>query len=374
MQSFNLSNQSIIFEAYSTSMIKGMRKLILFLLASILLISFSFYAYQICYTPNVLVGGKSSVIIIPEDATFEGVQKILHEGQYVQDLISFSFLAKLMDYDENIKSGRYVLEANMNNLQAIRFLRAGLQEPVKITFNNVRLIPDLSEKITRNLDMKPQEFEAGLIQFAMNNPYGFNKDNVLCMFIPNTYEVYYNVSVEGLLERMHSEYENYWNAERTEKAKALGLTPIEVSILASIVQAESIEPEEAPIIAGLYLNRLKQDVALQADPTLVFAVGDFTLKRVLNEHKEVDSPYNTYRNRGLPPGPINMPEIGSLNAVLNYFKSNYIYMCAKEDFSGRHNFTGDYNQHLRNAQRYQQALTIEQRKGRELRKKQAAKN
>ena len=351
-----------------------MRKLILFLLASILLITFSFYTYQICYTPNILVGGEDRVMIIPDKADFDGVQRILHEGQYVQDLISFSFLAKLMDYDEAVKPGRYIMRANMTNIDAIRFLRLGLQEPVKITFNNVRLIPDLSEKITRNLEMKPQEFEAGLIQFAMHNDYGFNKDNVLCMFIPNTYEVYYNVSVESLIDRMHGEFENFWTTERKEKAKALDLTPIEVSILASIVQAESVRKDEAPIIAGLYLNRLKQGVALQADPTLVFAVGDFTLKRVLDEHKEVDSPYNTYRNRGLPPGPINMPELQSLDAVLNYFHSDYIYMCAKEDFSGRHNFTGDYEQHLRNADRYQKALTIEIRKGKELRRKQEAKN
>ncbi|MFI5205183.1 MAG: endolytic transglycosylase MltG, partial [Flavobacteriales bacterium] len=330
--------------------------------------SFSFYAYQICYIPNVSVGGENRIIIIPNDANFETVQKLLHEGQYVQDLISFSFLAKLMDYDENVKPGRYELQANMNNLQAVRFLRAGLQEPVMITFNNVRLIPDLSEKITRNLEMTPQEFEAGLIQFATSNSYGFTKDNVLCMFIPNTYEVYYNVSIKALLARMHMEYENYWTAERKDKATQIGLTPIEISILASIVQAETVKQDEAPKIAGLYLNRIRKGIPLQADPTLVFAVGDFSLKRVLDVHKEVDSPYNTYRNKGLPPGPINMPETFALNAVLNYFPSEYIYMVAKEDFSGRHNFTDDYNEHLRNATRYQNALTIEQRKGRALRK------
>lgn len=355
-------------------MFTGFRKLILFLLASILLISFSFYAYQICYTPNILVGGDDRVIVIPDSSTFESLQRQLHEGQYVQDLISFSFLAKLMDYDEKVKPGRYTLRANMNNLEAIRFLRLGLQEPVKITFNNVRLIPDLSERITRNLEMSPSEFSAALVKFTMNNSYGFNKDNVLCMFIPNTYEVYYNISTESLLDRMHDEFVNFWDADRTEKAKALGLTPIEVSILASIVQAESVKSDEVPIIAGLYINRLKQGIPLQADPTLVFAVGDFTLKRVLNEHKEVDSPYNTYKNRGLPPGPINMPEINSLDGVLNYFHSDYIYMVAKEDFSGRHNFTADYDEHIRNATRYQKALTIEQRKGRELRRKQSVKN
>jgi len=349
-------------------MIKGLRKLILFLLASILLITFSFYTYQICYTPNILVGGEDRVLIIPNDATFETVQKQLHEGQYVQDLISFSFLAKLMDYNKKIKPGRFILRANMNNLDAIRFLRLGLQEPVKITFNNVRMISDLGEKITHNLAITPQEFEAEVIKFSMNNTYGYTNDNVLCMFIPNTYEVYYNLSAESLLERMHDEFKNFWNTERTETAKTLGFTPIEVSILASIVQAETVKSDEAPTIAGLYINRLKKGIPLQADPTLVFAVGDFTLKRILNEHKQVDSPYNTYKNSGLPPGPINLPEINSLDAVLNYLASDYIYMCAKEDFSGRHNFSASYKEHIRNAARYQNALTIEQRKGRALRK------
>ena len=343
---------------------KGLRKLILFLVGSILLITFVFYTYQICYTPNILVGGEDRLLIIPNDATFKTVQDQLHQGQYVQDLISFSFLAKLMDYDESVKSGRYILRANMNNLEAIRFLRLGKQDPVKITFNTVRLIPDLSEKIVRNTGMKPEEFEAALIKFAMNNEYGFTKDNVMCMFIPNTYEVYYNVTPDQLIERMHYEYKNFWNEERTQKAKPAGFTPIEISILASIVQAETVKEDEAPIIAGLYINRLKQGIPLQADPTLVFAVGDFTLKRVLNEHKEVDSPYNTYKNRGLPPGPINMPEVNIIDAVLNYKASDYLYMCAKEDFSGYHNFTASYKVHMQNATRYQNALTLEQRKAR----------
>ncbi|HET9052717.1 MAG TPA: endolytic transglycosylase MltG, partial [Cyclobacteriaceae bacterium] len=262
---------------------------------SILLISFGFYAWQITSTPNVLVGKEPRPLIIPRGATFKDVQDLLHKGDYVQDLISFSFLSKLMNYDSQVKPGRYLLQPDLSNIEAIRILRAGIQEPVKVTFNNVRLISDLSEKITRNLNMKPDEFEAALIKFAMNNTHGFDKDNVLSMFIPNTYEVYFNTTPDDLIDRMYSEYEKFWNDERRAKAQAIGLTPIEVSILASIVQAESIRHDEAPIIAGLYINRLKKDIPLQADPTLVFAVGDFTLKRVLNEHKEIDSPYNTYR-------------------------------------------------------------------------------
>ena len=335
------------------------KKLIFFLLFSILLISFAFYAYQISYTPNVLVGKQARPLVIPRGAGFKDVQEILHRGDYTQDLISFSFLSKLMNYDKQVKPGRYLLQPNLTNIEAIRILRAGDQEPVKVTFNNVRLVKDLSEKITKNLNMKTPEFEAALIRFAMNNSYGFNKDNILCMFLPNTYEVYFNVSPEDLIDRMHQEYEKFWNEERKQKADSVGLTPIEISILASIVQAEAVKREEAPVIAGLYINRLRKDIPLQADPTLVFAVGDFTLKRVLNEHKEIDSPYNTYRNRGLPPGPVNMPEVFALEAVLNYTQSDYLYMCAKEDFSGNHNFTHSYRQHMNNAVKYQRALARE---------------
>jgi len=344
------------------------KRLVFFLIASILGISFSYYAYQIVYTPNILVEKENRLFIVNQGATFKDIQKELHEGDFIQDLISFSFLARITGYDEEIKPGRYILMKNMTNLMALRVLRSGKQEPVRITFNNVRLPRDLAEKITKNIGMKPEEFEAALIAFAMHNDYGFTKDNVMVMFIPNTYEVYYNVTPEALIKKMHDEYEHYWNAERTEKAKKTGFTPIEVSILASIVQAESIREDEAPIIASLYMNRLSKGIALQADPTLVFAVGDFSLKCVLNEHKEIDSPYNTYKYPGLPPGPINMPEINSLDAVLNHANTNYYYMCAKEDFSGRHNFTNSYEEHMKNAAKYQRALTIEQRKGAALKK------
>lgn len=346
---------------------KVSKGLVFFLLFSILLISFGYYSFQICYTPNILVGKQDRVFFIPIGADFKYVQKEFHENNITQDLMSFSFLSRLMSYRDHVKPGRYVLRAGMTNIETIRLLRAGIQEPVKITFNNVRRVRDLSEKITKNLNMKPAQFEAALIDFTMSSKQ-FNKDNILCMFIPNTYEVYYNVDPDELVERMFKEYQNFWTEERKNKAENIGLTLMEVSILASIVQAESVKPDEAPVIAGLYINRLKKGIALQADPTLVFAVGDFTLKRVLNEHKEIDSPYNTYKYPGLPPGPINMPEINSLNAVLNYKKSDYIYMCAKEDFSGYHNFTSSYKKHMDNAIKYQRALTIEIRKGKQLRK------
>jgi UPF0755 protein len=182
------------------------------------------------------------------------------------------------------------------------------------------------------------------------------------MFIPNTYEVYFNVTPESLIQKMNEEYKRFWNTDRLAKANKLGLMPIEVSILASIVQAETVKEDEAPKIAGLYINRLKKNIALQADPTLVYASGDFSLKRVLNTHKQIDSPYNTYKFPGLPPGPINVPQIVNIDAVLNAEDHKYYYMCAKEDFSGYHNFAKNLDEHNVNARKYQKALTAEMTK------------
>jgi UPF0755 protein len=334
-------------------------KITLFLVGSILLISFSFYAYQIIYSPNILTDREDRLFVVKKEYTYEKVLTELGKGNFVNDMVSFGFLAKLSGYDKEIQPGRYVLRKNMTNLQAIRVLKSGRQEPVKITFNNVRLLKELGDKITKNTGLSGDEFDDALDSFTKNNNEGFTKKNVIAMFIPNTYEVYFNLSPEDLVERMNSEYKKFWNADRLEKAKKLELTPIEVSILASIVQAETIKKDEAPIIAGLYINRLKKGMPLQADPTLVFASGDFSLKRVLNVHKELDSPYNTYKYAGLPPGPINLPQVSSIDAVLNYKVHNYRYMCAKEDFSGNHNFAATLDEHSKNAKRYQAALTRE---------------
>ncbi|NJN43008.1 MAG: endolytic transglycosylase MltG [Flammeovirgaceae bacterium] len=340
------------------------RKLILFLVSSILLITFTFYGYQICFTPNILVDRESSIILIEKGTTFSQLQSQFIKGEVVNDIVSFSFLARLYDYDQRIRPGRYVLLRNMNNLEAIEVLKAGKQEPVNVTYSYARYVTDVTDRIAKNLAVKPSELTDELNKFALTNQLGFNKDNLLALFIPNTYEIFYDITSEELMDRLIWEYESFWNEERIQKSKVIGLTPVEVSVLASIVQAEMAKEEEAPTIAGLYINRLKKNIALQADPTLVYALGDFTIKRVLNEHKEVESPYNTYKYVGLPPGPINMPQIAMIDAVLNYEKHNYIYMCAREDFSGYHNFSSNLNTHLQNARKYQQALTVEQRKAR----------
>ena len=341
---------------------KDNKLLVAFLFTTVLLISFAFYGFQIVYSPNILVEKGSREIIIPRDADFKEVQRLLYEEGYVNDLVSFSFLAKLMNYDKNIKPGRYILEGDMTNIQAIRLLRSGNRTPVNITFHNARLLKDLGPKITANLMMTEEEFNAGLLWFIDNNDYGFTADNLISMFIPNTYEVYYNITAEALLTRLAEEYTNFWNEQRQAKATELGMNKVEISTLASIVQEENARNDEKPVIAGLYINRLEKGIALQADPTLKFALKDFSLKRILNVHKEVDSPYNTYKYPGLPPGPINVPEISSIDAVLNYEKHEYIYMCAKEDFSGYHNFAVNYEDHMVNARKYQRAFTIEQNK------------
>ena len=334
------------------------------LLFSILLTSFGFWGYQMLYSPNILVDKEDRVIIIPRGETFRELQAYLYDEHIVNDLVSFSFLSRLMKYDTGGTPGRYVLKANMTNLEAIRLLRSGKQEPVNITFNNVRLIEDLAERITRNILLTEEEFNAALINFLATNKDGFTSETIIGMFIPNTYEVYFDISGDDLVDRMNMEYHKFWNEQRRAKADSIGLTPKEVSTLASIVQAESIKGDESPVIAGLYMNRLNRGMALEADPTLVFASGDFTIKRVLNKHKEIDSPYNTYKYPGLPPGPINMPTIRSIDAVLNYSEHSFLFMCAKEDFSGYHNFATNLRDHINNANRYQRALTIEQRKAR----------
>jgi UPF0755 protein len=323
---------------------------------SILITSFVFYFYQVFFSENILVEKGDEMILIEEGMDFQDLQDIVYDRGIVNDMLSFSFVAKLLDYQENMKPGLYLMKKDMTNLQAVRMLRAGEQIPTTTTFNNVRLKADLAGKITDNLQADSVEFLKLLNNDSLISAYGFTQENILSMFIPNTYEVYYTISEQRLFDKMYAEYQRFWTDERKRKAEALGLSPTEVSALASIVQAESVQSDERPKIAEVYLNRLERNMLLQADPALVYAVGDFTIKRVLNVHKEVESPYNLYKYRGLPPGPINLPEIESIDAVLNPDEHNYIYFCAKPDFSGYHAFATNLRQHNINARAYQNAL------------------
>jgi len=323
----------------------------------ILFVSFSYYAYQIVYTPNIDTQGKHTYIRIPREATFEQVMDSVEKEKVVIDLLSFRFIAKLMDYPKLIKPGHYELLNGATNYQMIGKLRAGIQSPVKLTFNNIRIKKDLTAKLSGDISATQTELDSLLRDEKYVQNLGFDTTTIMTMFIPNTYELYWNTSGKELMKRMKKEYDAFWTPAREAKAKAQGLSKSEVSTLASIVEAEqSVHPDERRRIAGVYLNRLKTGRPLQADPTVVFAVGDFSIRRVLNEHLRLDSPYNTYKYKGLPPGPINLPSISSIDAVLNPEQHNYIYFCAKEDFSGYHNFAVTEAEHIRNARRYHQAL------------------
>ncbi|HAA15256.1 MAG TPA: endolytic transglycosylase MltG [Cytophagales bacterium] len=323
---------------------------------AVTLISFGYYGYQMVNTPNVLVDQEPRAFYVRTGESFDEVRDRLWDEGVLQDILSFSVLAKFKKYDELVKPGRYVLETNMTNMALVNKLRAGDQTPVRVTFNTIRMPDELAEKITANLEISAQDFLTQLKNPAMAQKYGFKQETLMAMFIPNTYEMWWNITVEDLFARMHEEYQAFWTDTRRSQAEALDLNLVEVSTLASIVQEEVSHWDEAPVVAGLYLNRLSQGIKLDADPTLKFAAGDFTITRVLNVHKEIDSPYNTYRNRGLPPGPISLPEQQALNAVLQPEDHSYLYMCAKEDFSGYHNFAKSLTEHNRNAARYQAAL------------------
>lgn len=311
--------------------------------------------YRTAYAPNFCPGQITYVYIGGSD-DFSSLGRQLLDSAGCQDIRSFNRLARWLDYPGHMKSGRYAVTPGMNNLTLLNELRRGQQTAVRLTFNNIRTIDELAARIGDQLMMSRNELLAQLTEPTVCAAYGFTPETVKALFIPNTYEVYWTVSPENLLKRMKKEYDRFWNEKRREKAARVGLTPFEVSVLASIVEEETAVADEYPIIAGLYLNRLKRGIPLQADPTVKYAAGDFTLQRILFEHLEIDSPYNTYKYAGLPPGPLRIPGIRSIDAVLSPMQHNYLYMCAKEDFSGRHNFAVTLAEHNRNAARYRTEL------------------
>ena len=317
-----------------------------------------FKLYNMVMKPNVVTPDqKEFSLYIPTGADFDQVKDSLYGNHLIIDPGSFEWVARHKDYPSHVKPGRYVLKNGMGNNQLTNILRGGLQTPVKVTFNNIRDVKMLAGRVGTQIEADSASIAAYLTDNVNLNKLGFNSLTIPAMFLPNTYEFYWNTDAEKFVEKMKGEYDKFWNEERRNKAKTLGLSPVQVSILASIVDKETNKTDEMPRIAGVYLNRLRNGWLLQADPTLVFAVGDFDLKRVLNIHKEVESPYNTYKYAGLPPGPICIPSLQSINAVLNAEKHNYYYFCAKEDFSGYHVFAKTLTEHNRNAQRYQRALS-----------------
>lgn len=314
----------------------------------------SWKAYQTFWGASVTETQK--YLYVHTNDTYENVLHRIKQEHIVNNPELFDFAAKAMKYPEGVKAGRYKLTPGMSNRKLIGNLRAGLQDPVKLRFANIRLKEDLAGLLGQSFEADSAQFSAILNNEAVAEQYGFTKNNFFTMFIPNTYNIYWNTSPDKVIERLNEEYKKFWTDERKEKAKKQNLTPVEVSVLASIVRGEALHNDEMPMIAGLYLNRLKKGMLLQADPTVIFANNDFTIRRVLNRHLTIDNPYNTYRYKGLPPGPITMPPIVAIDAVLNPTQHDYIYMCAKEDFSGYHAFATNETEHLVNARKFQKAL------------------
>ena len=330
--------------------------IIIFGITAVVCVVCGIFAYALFSSNINIEKDKKEFLLIYENDCYDDIIDKLVSKQIVKSKKTFEIASWLLNNKKQFKSGRYQITSEMNNLTLVRNIMYGRQTPISISFNNVRTKDVLAERLTKKLKISEEEFLAELYSEQTLKTLGFNKNTVISLFIPNTYEVYWDITAEELIERMKKEYDLFWNEERTAKLLDVGLSKEEVSTLASIVEEETRKKDEQPVVAGLYLNRIHKNIPLQADPTVKFAVQDFSLRRIYKKHLEYDSPYNTYMYAGLPPGPIRVPSIQAIDAVLNFVNHDYIYMCAKEDFSGYHNFATSYKEHQENAERYRRAL------------------
>lgn len=329
--------------------------LIASLIGVVIMAGFAYYVYSNVFVPNTAFNNEEAHIYIGENATFNEVKEELEP--LLKNMKSFEAVARRKGYVSNIKSGHFVIKKGMNNNEIINTIRL-LNAPIKIKFNNQERLENLAGKIGSQLESDSLSFLKAMRDTSFLKQSGFNKATALGMYVPNTYEVYWNTSPQEFRDKMLEEYNRFWSKARNEKAKNLGLTRDEVISLAAIVQKETAKVDERPRVAGLYVNRIKSGMPLQADPTIIYAKkltdGDFdqAIKRVLYRDLEIQSPYNTYKNLGVPPGPITMPDISSIDAVLNYEQHDYYYMVANVQNFGYHKFAKSLAQHNRNRQEY----------------------
>jgi UPF0755 protein len=312
--------------------------------------------YSRVFVSNISMDKDQEIFYISTGSGFDDVMAGLKEKGIIEDFKSFEWVAHKKGYDQQVKPGRYKIRNGISNNELVNMLRSGNQDPVMVVFNNMRSLDNLAGKVSNYLEADSAEFAIYLGNKELPLKFGFDTATFTSMFIPETYEFFWSNSPEEFADRMNREYEKFWEGERDRKAKSLEMSRAEVVTLASIVDEETLYDDENSRVAGLYLNRLKGGIPLQADPTLKFALGDFSRQRILNEDKEIDSPYNTYKFKGLPPGPISIPSVSAIDGVLDFEKHNYLFMCAKADFSGYHAFARSYSQHMKNAQAYQKAL------------------
>lgn len=309
--------------------------------------------YQWLYRPTFRIQERVQLFIDADD-TVDSVQTKIRLSANPRSERGFTLLCALSEY--HIKTGCYVINPEENMLTVFRKLRNGLQTPIRLTLPSVRTIERLAAVLDKRLMLDSATIATKLTDTLYCRQLGYEPHTIASLFIPNTYEMYWNIGFDEFMRRMVKEHGAFWNEERKAKAAKIGLNELEVATLASIVDAETNANIEKPMVAGMYLNRLRIRMPLQADPTIVFAMGDFGKRRVYRADLKYPSPYNTYLNKGLPPGPIRIPSMAGLEAVLNPAKHQYLYMCAKEDFSGTHNFARTYSEHIRNARKYSRAL------------------
>jgi UPF0755 protein len=305
---------------------------------------------------SIAKGGKTHYLYIDNDDNIDSIYEKLDTITTSSGMAAFSMLARHSDYADNIIPGRYALESGMGALRFLRNLKKGAETPLHLTIPSVRTMDKMAEVLGKKLLVDSLELQKAFSDPATCSRYGLDTLTIGCLFIPNTYDVYWTITTKELLDRMQKESRAFWNNERQQKAEALGMTKEQIITLASIIDEETSNNAEKPMIAEMYLNRLAKDMPLQADPTVKFALKRFELKRIYHEHLSVNSPFNTYRNKGLPPGPIRIPTVAGIDAVLNHANHDYLYMCAKEDFSGTHNFAKTYEEHMQNAKKYADAL------------------
>lgn len=332
----------------------------IFLLVFIILIAAAAAVlYWIFLSPNITPAKRDKpFIFIATGSAPVDVFVSLDTSVIFNSKFTFRMAARFMNYSEHVYPGRYKIHSGMNNMELLKMLRSGKQSMVNLVFNNVRTKDQFAERIGEQIETGKDSLMYLMQDKNFLSDFDVDTNTVLTLFIPNTYEFFWNTSGRQFFKRMKAEHEKFWNEERRQKANQLGLTTSEVTILASIVEQETQRNDEKPLIAGVYLNRLKKKWNLEADPTLVFALGDFSVKRILSDYKKIDSPYNTYKYTGLPPGPICIPSIVSIDAVLDRIPHNYMYFCARDDFSGYHVFASTYEQHQLNARRFHKALNL----------------
>lgn len=298
---------------------------------------------------------KTAYVYVDEDDTNDSIRTKIQEAAHPSCLWGYNLLNTLKPV--KVHPGRYAIEPKEGQLATYRKVAGGNQSPVNLTIPSVRTVDKLAGMLGKKLMIDSTAICDALQDSAYCARLSYDTATIMALFIPNTYQVYWNISLDDLMKRMQKENDKFWKENgRAELARKLGLTPNEVITIASIVEEETANNTEKPMVAGMYINRLKQGMPLQADPTIKYALKDFSLRRIYHKHLTINSPYNTYKNIGLPPGPIRIPTVASIDAVLHRANHDYLYMCAKEDFSGTHNFARTYEEHLQNAQKYTEAL------------------